>query len=285
MRHDISVVTDFTGSYMYFRESNDSFDGQTKEAGIAFLDMSQIKGTDCYCDDAAMEAIHRRLEGLPPDALHFLDSGNYHYMTKLWLDKLAQTEAENAGCAAESLKQIQLVVFDHHPDAQAPAFGDILSCGGWILKVLEENPLVEKIWVVGVDESLLADIRTSLSSYLEERRLIFLTKQLLAAYFVTGSAAAFPEFQEFLELSGKRLYLSIDKDVLSKDEITTNWDNGSLATAQMIELLDGLRTHNEVAGVDICGEPDKKDATQRDVLMSRKWNEQILHYFNAENFR
>ena len=56
------------------------------------------------------------MEPLGAEGIHFLDSGNYHYVTKLWLDQVKEP--------------FDLLVLDHHTDLQQPMFGDILSCGG-----------------------------------------------------------------------------------------------------------------------------------------------------------
>ena len=53
---------------------------------ITQLDFQDIPGTNCYCDSLAEEEIGKRIIPFGPEGLHFLDSGNYHYLTKLWLD-------------------------------------------------------------------------------------------------------------------------------------------------------------------------------------------------------
>ena len=45
----------------------------------------------------------RVIAGYPAEGIHFIDSGNYHYLTKLWTDKLRVP--------------FSLIVFDHHRHA------------------------------------------------------------------------------------------------------------------------------------------------------------------------
>ena len=92
---------------------------------ITQLDCKDIPGTNCYCDSLAEEEIGKRIAPFGPEGIHFLDSGNYHYLTKLWLELIKVP--------------FELLVFDHHTDMQCPAFGGILSCGGWIRVALETN--------------------------------------------------------------------------------------------------------------------------------------------------
>ena len=46
----------------------------------------------------------------------------------------------------------RLLVFDNHTDMQLPAFGGLLSCGGWIAASLEEVPMLQEVILVGPDE-------------------------------------------------------------------------------------------------------------------------------------
>ena len=51
------------------------------------------------------------------------------------------------------------------------------------------------------------------------------------------------------------VYLSIDKDVLRKEDAPTNWDQGILTTELLLGWLDVICQTREVLGADICGEP------------------------------
>ncbi len=90
-----------------------------------YLTMSDIPGTNGYCSEEAAGEIRKRLAGLPPGGLHFLDNGNYHYITRFFLEKMNEP--------------FDLIVRDHHTDMQPPALGEILSCGSWILHCLENR--------------------------------------------------------------------------------------------------------------------------------------------------
>lgn len=88
---------------------------------MQFVDsnFSCLDGTCCYCSQEAAEQIRQALCGLPLRAAHFLGTGDYHYVSLFWLERLQEPFA--------------LVLFDNHPDDQPCAFGsDILSCGSWV---------------------------------------------------------------------------------------------------------------------------------------------------------
>jgi hypothetical protein len=130
-----------------------------------------------------------------------------------------------------------LVVLDHHPDMQRPMF-DILSCGGWVVDVLDKNEFVRDVHIIGADRKLIEELDE------EDRQRV---------RFYDPEELQLPQTQY-------PLYLSIDKDVMSRDDIVTNWDQGSMGKRELFclvrELLEresGSGGHG-VIGVDICGE-------------------------------
>ena len=99
------------------------------QRNISWVEVQELPGSNCYCDGDAMEILRQKLEEFDADGIHFIDSGNYHYMSRIWLEKLNTP--------------FRLVVFDNHTDMQPPAFGGLLSCGGWVAASLEELPLLK----------------------------------------------------------------------------------------------------------------------------------------------
>ena len=63
-------------------------DAGNDENGLYRVDLSDIPGTDMYCTPEAAEEIRRRLSFCGPDGIHFIDSGNYHYVTGFFLEKI-----------------------------------------------------------------------------------------------------------------------------------------------------------------------------------------------------
>ena len=137
------TVQDFSGVY-----GSQPF-MQELRGHARYMDCAGIPGTDCYCDDEAVEAIRGQIAkaGInSAEGIHFFDNGNYHYMSKIWTDMVQEP--------------FSLVIFDHHPDMQAPKFGGILSCGGWVLAAREGLPLLK------ADYLNTADIPGGLPVYL-----------------------------------------------------------------------------------------------------------------------
>ena len=83
------------------------------------VDFSGLEGTNCYCSAESAAVIRQKIAGLPAAAFHCIGTGDYHYQTLFWLEKLQEPFC--------------LVLFDNHPDDQDGAFGgELLSCGGWV---------------------------------------------------------------------------------------------------------------------------------------------------------
>ncbi len=100
------------------------------------VDMTDISGTNAYCDDTAAAAIRERLSG--PDGIRLIDSGNYHYLTYFSMERIEVPFA--------------LVLIDYHSDMQEPGFGRILSCGGWVKYAMEGLHLLKRGYLFGVGE-------------------------------------------------------------------------------------------------------------------------------------
>ena len=98
-----------------------------KNDRVHWLDCSDIAECDLYCSKRAEKEIRARIEPYGIRGIHFLDSGNYHYVT---------------GIMAEQIKQdFSLILFDHHTDMQKPMIEHMTSCGDWAGKVLKTTAL------------------------------------------------------------------------------------------------------------------------------------------------
>jgi hypothetical protein len=52
----------------------------------------------------------------------------------------------------------------------------------------------------------------------------------------------------------RRIWITIDKDVLPPTEAVTNWDQGGLPLQRLIEAIQRLAARFTIVGADICGE-------------------------------
>ena len=256
------VIQDFTGVYAEQPFMQKLRESAATDNNIHWLDCTQIDGTDCYCDDDAQAQLNKMMNEAVATApgIHFFDNGNYHYMSKLWTDRVQEP--------------FDLVVFDHHPDMQPPRFEGILSCGGWIKEVLEHNKFVQNVIVIGVADHLVKEIRNDLSQTGNEHlldRVQFVKESELTqhtshfTFHIVNSLCSFTKCwarsypcEHGCDTRPTHLstpvYISIDKDALSTSEAATNWDQGSLTFAQLADTLTALAQNHKILGIDICGE-------------------------------
>ncbi len=215
-----------------------------------FIDLRDISGTNCYCDDEAAKEISRRI-GSDPCGLHFIDNGNHHYLSAIFLRLVKEP--------------FSLVVLDHHPDMQRPMF-DILSCGGWVMDVIENNPYVRDVHIIGADRGLIDELDEDMRNRVKFYDIRELTDE-------TEGGVRLPD-SEF------PVYLSIDKDVISDSCLTTNWDQGEASSDFVISFANRLMTSGRrVLGVDICGEcaPDQEGIDLgREIMKNDSFNRKIL---------
>lgn len=105
------------------------YDESWSPDGALQTDFSELTGITCYCDQDAEHKLEDSIRTLPLKAIHWIDTGDFHYLSALWLRRLE--------------RPARLFLFDNHPDDQEPAFGGgLLSCGSWVAEVRKNNPMV-----------------------------------------------------------------------------------------------------------------------------------------------
>lgn len=222
------LVADFSGVY-----EAEGFLPYLQEQGLSVkhVELGDIEGTMCYCDAEAEAEIRRRLAPVADAGIRWIDSGDYHYVTKI----LAEFQTE----------PFVLVLVDNHPDDQEPAFGGVLSCGSWV-REMRDNPLVKDVWTLGPDHRI--------RSATVDRELEASIDDLLEA------------------LESQRVYLSIDKDILRREESRTDWSQGSYSLETLAGWLRQFMRMNVVA-IDLCGElTPEKGATPEDLRINGETN-------------
>ena len=104
------IIMNFSGIY---RQQQFWRTGEIQRQNISWVEVQELTGSNCYCDEEAAKVLKEKLKKFSAEGMHFIDSGNYHYMSRIWLEKLETP--------------FRLVAFDNHTDMQLPAFGGLLS--------------------------------------------------------------------------------------------------------------------------------------------------------------
>lgn len=256
-------------------------------ANANFLDMTDIPGTNCYCDEGAKIEIKRRLEesNAYETPVHFLDSGNYHYLSLFYLERIEE--------------DFELLLLDNHPDMQAPSFGEVTSCGGWVREALCRLPHLKKLYLYGIEDILLREIaqeepvdphvvllrswqavsdngnsikegaqapgdfdarRDPWKLVVEEdvREQLKANPKAESCRQAEGENSGRQRGKEKKRPDGKQegrpLYISLDKDVLRLGDAFCNWSQGVMSMGELEKLLTFCYASRRLLGLDICGE-------------------------------
>lgn len=226
------------------------------QRNISWVEVQELPGSNCYCDGDAMETLRQKLEEFDADGIHFIDSGNYHYMSRIWLEKLNTP--------------FRLVVFDNHTDMQPPAFGGLLSCGGWVSASLEELPLLKEVLLVGPDQEAFDQTEPVL-----QEKVRFLSRERLREMTMEEKVLFFEELSVDLPV-----YLSVDKDVLCAEDASTTWSQGDMTLEELGQFVAILLEKQDILGMDVCGECDP-DACEGDHLNDLA-NRELLEIWGKE---
>lgn len=202
-----------------------------------WIDCSDIEESHLYCSPSAYEEIRKRIEPFGISGIHFIDSGNYHYVTKIMTDFLKEP--------------FVLVCFDHHTDMQKPMVEGMTSCGDWAGQVLRENTYLQQLVLIGppqrdIDGIEIGKPQTQSTQTEEKGKLLTFSEEELQNDTAKAKVAQIKE--------GLPFYISIDKDVLSRRFTETNWNQGDMPLPMLEHLLRFFLQKGKVCGVDICGE-------------------------------
>ena len=160
-------------------------------------------------------------------------------------------------------------MFDHHSDMRRPLFGDILSCGSWILNTLEHNPYIRRVLLIGLSKE---QEETIPDRYRDRIRCI--------------SSEDLREKDTWNRISGLHtklpVYISVDKDVLSEHVVDTTWDQGEMTLAQLKKLMHMLIRSEDVIGIDICGECTARLASLSEIEGNDNVNKALLGFLDKE---
>lgn len=122
-------------------------------------------------------------------------------------------------------KTLSLIVIDKHVD-YSDTYQGFITCGSW-LKDAAGLKQIGEIFVLSEDKRNVYNNKVKIFSPLEYKKI----KPCLP------------------------VYISIDKDILTKSSINTTWDQGHCQPKTLIEIVSYFLSAFEIVGADICGEP------------------------------
>ncbi|MCV9941149.1 arginase [Boseaceae bacterium BT-24-1] len=201
--------------------------------------------------------------GLPPGTgpeVTFYGSGDFHHLTAALLMRLD--------------RPVTVVHLDNHPDWTM--FPRTFNCGAWVNRALELATVTKVITIGPCSHDLswpelkAANLSAIASGRLEVYPWRHRPSRVIGRYSgAPGSpqrdgklvwrnvgGADWPGFLNDLptRIDTRDIWITLDKDVLSTDEAVTNWDQGDMTVAQVIDLVRMLAGRFRIAGMDVCGD-------------------------------
>jgi arginase family enzyme len=212
---------------------------------------------------ATMRLARDRLadQAAPPGAaLTLIGSGDFHHLAVPLIE--------------QARERVTVVHFDNHPDwvRWAPRW----HCGSWVNEALR-LPRVARVVTLGPcsDDLVRPGLKGgNLAALAAGRIVLFPWRHAPSRVFrriADGAghryAGGHLVWNNLADADTERnlarivpaietdaVWFSIDKDVLAEDEALTNWDQGQMPLAAMLELIAAIGARRRVIGADICGE-------------------------------
>ncbi len=117
----MNALFHFSGIYEYQEDLTE----RLLECGpFRYADLRKMSGVNGYCSKEAEEELKGLIRPIGPEGIHFLDNGNFHYVSKFFLENIGEP--------------FELIVFDHHTDMQPAGLIPCLSCGNWVLESIAD---------------------------------------------------------------------------------------------------------------------------------------------------
>lgn len=233
-----------------------------KNDKVLWIDCSDIRECDLYCSKGAEEEIKSRIKPYGIHGIHFIDSGNYHYVTKITTDFIEQ--------------EFILILFDHHTDMQKPMIDNMISCGDWAGKVLKTNSLLQQLVLIGPQDD-------DISQVLNEKGI----KEKLLTISAEEIQSGEDKSKIFMIKKNFPVYVSIDKDLLDEKYSMTNWSQGKMSLPMLERLLMPILKSEKILGIDICGEcrqdipfPQYLEAEEINGETNKELFDFLIHYLH-----
>lgn len=238
-----NILFHFSGAY----RQQDFYKGEDIEE----IDCEHLQGTSCCLDRKTREWLEERIEAEGTGGIHFLDSGNYHYMTRLWIEQITQP--------------FDLLVLDHHTDMDVPMLKELLTCGSWLRDAVEGQENLKEVYLIGPEQKDVDRIEDC-----HEERMHIITQEQMHQ-----------ESRRKKAEGGRPIYISIDKDVMGEQWARTAWTQGDMTLEEMCGILDDFIKKREVLGVDICGEAPRSGNVAKESLwrnINEKTNDLLFEF-------
>ncbi|CEG58742.1 arginase family protein [Legionella fallonii] len=163
----------------------------------------------------------------------FMGSGDFHHLTYPMLTRIN--------------KPFLLIILDNHTDCSF--FPPQFSCGNWVNMSSKLSSCVKIIHIGATQGYGKFEKHFGVTQLVAKNKLVTIS----GSEFVQNGGVLIKQALTDVD-SYLPFYLSIDKDVLSKEVIMTDWDQGVMSLEDMFMVINLLLQNRQCIGADICGE-------------------------------
>ena len=206
----------------------------------------------------ARARIHAQARSEP--TLSLLGSGDFHHLAVLLLE--------------QAREPVTIIHIDNHPDwvRLAPRW----HCGSWVNQALRLAQ-VERVITLGPcsDDLVRPDLKGGNLPALAAGRIALFpwrhAPSRVWRHIADGPGHRCENghlvWRNLAEIGVEKaldviipliqteaIWISIDKDVLSETDALTNWDQGQMPLAAVVQIIVRMGAEKRIAGADICGE-------------------------------
>lgn len=180
--------------------------------------------------------------------IFFIGNGDFHHVSYLLIKQIPEN--------------IQVVVFDNHPDNMFFPAG--IHCGSWVYHA-SKLPNVSGVTVFGISSRDLSGLNLIQNRFSALRagkvRYYCLTPVARLARLLSGSKvedisesgeSVVEILKEHISSNASPVYLSVDKDVLMDGVVRTGWDQGRMTEKELLECIKAIAPN--IIAADIVGD-------------------------------
>ena len=205
------------------------YEGQSIVKCSEVISFEDLEGCSMYVDEDTERTILHRLKDRSFRGLHFIDNGNYHYMTRLFLSFVRE--------------RFDLVIFDNHTDDQPPAFGGLKSCGSWVFDIKNENSFLEEITLIRKTADCPESFPHSRPVYISVDKDV-LSTDVLRTNWDQGDMKKEEFFDIFTSIIKNRPVLGID--ICGEDEPGKSTSQNDAFNMEIIKTVQDLQNSHDL---------------------------------------
>lgn len=247
--------------------------------------------------DSDLNTLKSSLEPCSEPTLTFMGSGDFHHVTALLLERLAESQTQ----------PFTVVHFDNHPDWVR--FSGGMHCGSWVERAVKIQK-VSKVITLGVCSNDLQwpEFKGANLGLMKTGRIELFPSNHPPSYVLQnyGKGAGYeqkghcikwntlenhtlPDFCSLLlsRINTESIYITIDKDVLCYEEAITNWDQGNMRLNDVVFIINQLAQHHRITGADVIGDYSHKSysGSSGNIIMkhAEAWLDQPHAKHNLED--